>query len=198
MNFLEHWLTEPATDGINNLAERSVAVDVGANTGTWTAPLAGLFKTVVAIEPDLRASDSIPRLENVQIVSAAVGAESGSATFYKRATTGHGCLTEAHPIGGEGMANVPVIATETVAVVSLDELLADGADFVKMDIEGGEVAALAGCKDVGRWERTFFVVECHDTFSAVRAELERLGKKVTRIIHPYHSHPGHCWAIGEP
>jgi len=198
MNFLEHWLTEPVTDGVSKLAEKAVAVDVGANTGTWTAPLAGLFKTVVAIEPDSRASDSIQRLENVQIVSAAVGEESGSATFYKRATTGHGCLTEAHPIGGEGMAPVPVIDTETVSIVSLDDLLADGADFVKMDIEGGEVDALAGCKDVERWRRTLFVVECHDTFPVVLKELERLGKSVIRIPHPYHSHPGHCWAIGEP
>lgn len=198
MNGIEHWLTDCVTSGVNGLGEKAVAVDVGANTGTWTAPLADLFETVVAIEPDSRASDSIQRLENVQIVSAAVGRESGSATFYKRATTGHGCLTEAHPIGGEGMAPVPVIATETVSVVSLDDLLADGADFVKMDIEGGEVDALAGCKDGDRWRRTFFVVECHDTFPVVLKELERLGKRVTRVPHPYHSHPGHCWAIGEP
>lgn len=198
MNFLEHWLTEPVEGGVSKLSQKAVAVDVGANVGTWTTPLAGLFEAVVAIEPDSRASDLIPRLENVQIVSAAAGKESGSATFYKRATTGHGCLTEAHPIGGDGMAPVPVTATETVSVVSLDDLLVGGADFVKMDIEGGEVDALAGCKDVDRWGRTFFVVECHDTFSAVRKELERLGKSVTRITHPYHSHPGHCWAIGEP
>jgi hypothetical protein len=41
-----------------------------------------------------------------------------------------------------------------------------------------------------------FLVECHDTFDAVAVELQRLGKSVRRLPHPFPGHPGHCWAIG--
>jgi hypothetical protein len=80
----------------------------------------------------------------------------------------------------------------------MDDLFPDGVDFVKMDIEGGEVAALRGCKKAESWARTAFVVECHDTFAEVREELERLGKSVERIPHPnQYAHPGHCWAVAK-
>lgn len=199
MNNIEYWLTQPVTDGIARLKNRDLAVDVGANVGTWTGPLAEIFDNVLAVEPDERASQSIPRLANVQILDAAISDETGQADFFFRATTGHNSLLEEHPIGGEGCAPVPVLDRKTVDCFSLDDLFEDGADFLKMDIEGGEVSALRGCVDKARWSRTFFVVECHDTFAEVAVELERIGKKVTRIPHPLAGacHPGHCWAIGE-
>jgi FkbM family methyltransferase len=199
VNGIEHWLTPCVADGVGRLAKKQIAVDVGANIGTWTAPLSEIFSTVVAVEPDGRASDLITRKDNVQIVHAAVSDKTGSATLFKRTTTGHNSLLEEHPIGGEGGAPVPVSGKETVDTVTLDDLLKSGADFVKIDIEGGEVAALRGCKDKSRWSRTFFVVECHDTFGDVSMELDRLGKTVTHVAHPYVGacHPGHCWAIGE-
>lgn len=199
MNSIEYWLKEPVQAVINRLSAREVAVDVGANVGTWTEPLSAIFDQVLAVEPDERASSQIKRQKNVVLLDAAVSDETGSAEFYFRNTTGHNSLLEVHPIGGEGMAPVPVVETKTVDTFTLDELLDEGADFVKIDIEGGEVAALQGCVDKKRWSRTAFVVECHDTFAEVAAELERLGKNVTRIPHPLAGacHPGHCWAIGE-
>jgi FkbM family methyltransferase len=197
MNAVEFWLAEPVISGINRLANKSLAVDVGANVGTWTSPLCQLFDEVLAFEPDERNYSQIPTAENLTVVKAAVSDQTGETPFFVRSSSGHNSILELHPIGGEGMAPVPVVEEKTVSCFSLDDACGNGADFVKIDIEGGEVLALQGIVDVLKWSRTLFVIECHDTFHDVERELARLGKRVTRIPHPLVSHPGHCWAIGE-
>jgi FkbM family methyltransferase len=197
MNGIEIWLTEPVMTAINGLSSKSLAVDVGANVGTWSVPLCEIFDEVVAFEPDERNYSQIPKIENLTIVKAAVSDVTGETPFFVRSSSGHNSILEVHPIGGEGMAPVPVVEEKTIQCFSLDDACGSGADFVKIDIEGGEVLALQGIIDVLKWSRTLFVVECHDTFSDVERELARLGKRVTRIPHPLVAHPGHCWAIGE-
>jgi len=198
MNGIEVWLTQPVMDGIGRLRSRALAVDVGANVGTWTQPLSEIFDNVLAFEPDERNFSQLPTAENVLAAKVAISDETGDAEFYLRSSSGHNSLLEVHPIGGDGMRPVPVVEKVIVPCLTLDDACEDGADLVKIDIEGGEVLALRGCLDAGRWARTLFIVECHDTFSEVVEELERLGKRVTRIPHPLGNvHPGHCWAIGQ-
>lgn len=197
MNNIEFWLTEPVMTAINRLSSKSLAVDVGANIGTWSVPLCEMFSEVLAFEPDERNFSQIPTIENLTVVKAAVSDQTGETPFYVRSSSGHNSILEVHPIGGEGMAPVHAIEERQIPCFTLDDSCSSGADLVKIDIEGGEVLALRGCVDVMRWSRTLFVVECHDTFSEVASELARLGKQVTRIPHPLVSHPGHCWAIGE-
>jgi len=194
---IEFWLTDPVLNAINGLASKSLAVDVGANVGTWAVPLCEMFDEVLAFEPDERNYSQIPTIENLTVVRAAVSDQTGETPFFVRSSSGHNSILEVHPIGGEGMAPVPVVEEKTVSCFSLDDACGNGADFVKIDIEGGEVLALQGCVDVLKWQRSVFLVECHDTFSDVERELARLGKRVTRIPHPLVAHPGHCWAIGE-
>lgn len=198
MTGIEHWLEDAVRLGIDGLQSRLLAVDVGANVGTWTHPLSLAFESVVAFEPDMRASSRIRRCPNVLVVNAAVAESDGTATLFMRPSPEQTSLLRDHPIGAGGGAPAPIHAEVPISCVSLDSAIPGGADFVKMDIEGGEVAALRGCADPERWSRTFFVVECHDSFDAVSAELVRLGKSVTKIPHPYSSaHPGHCWAIAK-
>lgn len=194
----EHWLNGPVSDSLAKLKKLGLAVDVGANTGEWTVKLANVFDKVIAVEPDYRASSLIPTKANVTLISGAVAESSGTATLYVRERACHNSLLEEHPIGGDGMREVKPVEEKQVVCYSLDDLCPTGADLVKIDIEGGEVAALRGCEDEKSWKRTVFVVECHDTFDAVSEQLVRLGKKVTHVRHPLHAHPGHCWAIGEP
>jgi FkbM family methyltransferase len=194
----EWWLKQVLDSAIPKIARREVAIDVGANTGEWTLALSPHFERVYAVEPDERASSLIQAAPNVQIISAAVSDRPGEVTLYKRATTGHNSLLRRHPIGGEGQAAVPVTEESIVKAITLDDSFPSGADFVKIDIEGGEILALSGCSGE-RWDRTFFIVECHDTFRGVAAMLTSLGKRVTDVQHPLSGvHPGHCWAIGVP
>ena len=197
MTGMEFWLEPAVTASVSRLAAHELAIDVGANTGTWTRTLSLMFDKVIACEPDPRASDVIPRRLNVEIRNIAVADVDGTRELFLRPSPDQNSLLEIHPIGAGGMSPAPVLATVDVACESLDSICPEGADFVKIDVEGAELLVLAGCVDVPRWARTVFVVECHDTFSQVEALLIGLGKGVTHVPHPLVAHPGHCWAIGE-
>lgn len=190
----QSWLSGFLDDAVSRLKKREIAVDVGANIGVWTEELAGLFKNVIAVEPDERAFPQIKPLSNVDLHTAVAGDTDGKATLYMRPMATQNSTLEAHPINGD-----PVISRKIVDSVTLDTLCQEGADFVKIDVEGAEAAVLRGCSTDGRWDRTFFLVECHDTFTDVEAELVRLKKKVEKIPHPSEgAHHGHCWAAARP
>lgn len=195
----EQWLIAPTGRAIAMLARHELAIDVGANAGNWTAELAKTFTRVVAYEPDIRAINLIPEIENVTVVEAAVSSRDGEARLYLRPDAGQNSLLYDHPIGAGGQSDAPSVAAVTVASVTLDSRHPDGADFVKIDVEGAEQDVLAGCSSGGRWARTVFVVECHNTRQAVAEELWRLGKRIELHRHPDPTaHPGHCWLIGRP
>lgn len=197
MRGTEDWLYDRVMAGISRLESWHLAVDVGANCGLWTSALSEFFDKVLAVEPDERAYTLIEESLNVTLVKAAVSEFSGESLIHLRPSPEQNSMLLDHPIGGGGGRPAPSISSVPIRTISMDDLCAEGADFVKMDIEGAEVDALRGCVDVDRWRQTLFVVECHDTFGSVKAELERLGKSVERIPHPWVAHPGHCWAIGE-
>jgi FkbM family methyltransferase len=192
----EHWLLQHVRDGIDGLRQKSLAVDVGANVGSWSTMLSREFVSVIAIEPDERASNAAPRLPNVHIIPGCIADAPGTRTLYLRPNAGQNSLLVDHPIGAGSQAPAPVVGELECQCHSLDSLLPGGADFVKIDIEGGEVMALSGMADASRWVDTFLVVECHDTLDAVMAELSRLGKTATVVPHPFvGAHRGHCWVV---
>lgn len=190
----QSWLVGFLDEAVAKLKSRKIAIDVGANIGVWTEDLAGRFETVIAVEPDERVFPLIPTLPNVDLHAAVAGDVDGKATLFMRPMAAQNSTLETHPINGD-----PVISRKVVDSVTLETLCPDGADFVKIDVEGGEAAVLRGCSSDGRWARTFFLVEVHDNFAEVEAELLRLKKKVEKIAHPSTgAHPGHCWAAARP
>jgi FkbM family methyltransferase len=155
-----------------------VAVDVGAHGGQVTRLLAGLLPRgmVIAIEPSsyarsvLRPSLWLRGTQNVAIMAAALGSAQGIATLRtpikRRGDMGYGL---AH-LGDAGGAAREVI--ETVAVTTLDALADAMAlqrlDFVKVDIEGGEAAFLAGARGAIERFRPTMLIE-HDAGFLARA-----------------------------
>lgn len=193
---VEPWLL-CALDGVH----RGTALDVGANAGWWTSLLAAEFERVVAIEPDSRifASLSASLPSNAEARHAAICGRNAQVVLKRRESTEYSSLLDLHPIGGRCASHVPAISEEIVEGYTLDAAFPGGAEFVKMDIEGGEVEALTEASGE-IWRRATFLVECHDTLQDVLAILVRLGKRVELIPHPYpeDAHPGHCWAVGRP
>lgn len=193
---VEEWLLTSLND-----VHRGVAADIGANVGEWTRFLAGQFNSVVAYEPDPRAyevlSKSLP--SNARAVNAAVCDVDEPVTLRMRPSAEQSSLLADHPVGASGGTEAPVIEEKIVIGCTVDKAFPDGCDFVKIDVEGAEVAVLRAASP-GRWQRATFLVECHDTFPEVLEQLHRLRKKVELIPHPYPNaaHPGHCWAIGRP
>ncbi|HEY2470443.1 MAG TPA: FkbM family methyltransferase [Terracidiphilus sp.] len=130
-----------------------VAFDLGANAGFYTLALSRLVGDsgrVFAFEPDarcvylLRRHIDLNKLRNVTIVQAAVSDSIGLVAFN----------------GWELMQSSEYV----VPSVSLDEFIGAGnprPDFVKMDIEGAEVTALKGARNLLTNARTTWLMAPH-------------------------------------
>lgn len=117
-------------------------IDLGAHIGTFSLAAAAWGCRVVCVEPSpsnvalLNASVNRNRFKNVRVVTAAVSDSPGTVEF-----------VQAGPYGlvANPAINAPVIRVPTMTV---DELVAEleweRVDFIKMDVEGSEVAAVRG------------------------------------------------------
>lgn len=123
-------------------------LDLGANIGVFTTLAAhsvGSGGHVVAVEPDprnirhLRANVEHQSLKNVEIVAAAVGAQSGTGHLHAAMAATNSTL---YPVLLE---NNPSAGVVEIPIFTVDELVdARPVDVIKMDIEGAEWAALDG------------------------------------------------------
>lgn len=123
----------------------AVVFDVGAHAGYYTmlfSGRAGGSGRVVAVEPlpgnldNLRRHVSANRLRNVSVVAAAAGAEVGRSGFREESTGYMGHLADDGRLA--------------VDVVTLDDLAGRFGlpQVMKIDVEGGEAAVLAGAARV--------------------------------------------------
>lgn len=176
--------------------QRTLAFDIGANVGTWTTDLAPLFYKVVSVEPDMRCNPPHGR----EYDRRAIWSKTGHATLHRREHSVQSSLLPTHAVG-DGGNEVHVVATETVQCITLDDLSLEYGppDFIKMDIEGGEVEALAGAT-LACFSRCTWLIELHDTRNEVLPHIQRLGfKGVKIIVHPYkNAAPGHEWLLAKP
>jgi FkbM family methyltransferase len=124
-----------------------VALDCGAHVGTWTRILAEQFIHVWAIEPaaDCYAClvENTKGMEGVFLLNAALGEQEGYATLCDDITrpgnTGSRyTLPSFGAVGAEGAPGQPV------KVITIDSLGFGTIDFVKIDVEGNELAVLKG------------------------------------------------------
>jgi FkbM family methyltransferase len=162
-----YWIGQyelPIQEGLaRELKPGMVFFDVGANAGFFTlvaAKLVGSQGKCVAFDPmpenveSVRQQIKLNELGYCTAVQKAVGAHVGEAEF----TFGTaGDSTGRFGSGGDGKT------TMTVKVTTLDEAIArfGRPDFIKMDIEGAEVDALAGAERVLKEERPTWLIELH-------------------------------------
>lgn len=149
---------------VNEVRPGDTALDLGAHVGYYTlllARLVGPRGQVVAFEPDpdnfalLRRNVELNGYGNVELVNAAVSDRPGRCRLFRSAdNAGDHRL---HDSPGEPRPGVEV------GVVTADDVLrgrADGVDFVKVDVQGSEGAALDGMAGVlARSPRVKMMVE---------------------------------------
>ena len=132
---------------VGQLPETGVALDVGANVGLYTVPLARKAGRVFAFEPlpanyeRLGKNVSANNLDSsVACLPTALGATNGTIVLEPTSPGGRtGNAAQAQPGSPTGV-EVPIRRLDDVAL----ELGVRQCDVVKVDIEGGELEFLRG------------------------------------------------------
>lgn len=166
-----------------------LVLDVGANIGALTVPLAKVAKHVIAIEPQpwiadvLTANVAINCLRNVDVIRGALSdkdevVEMPSVPPDKIANFGgiglHGAPSDSTIIG---KLKVPSYAFDNFHIGDGDS---EGCTLVKMDVEGHELPALKGMEQFIKRNKPVLYVENdrQDKSQALMAYIRELGYNI--------------------
>jgi FkbM family methyltransferase len=171
------------------LTPQTYFIDGGANIGYWSMLMRHRAKRVIAIEA---SPDTFERLRenaahnsaDVDLIAAALWSEDGMPLAMARHHFEHAGATVCSRVdradaGGWTTVEVPSITLATV----LERYCPDESApvIVKLDVEGAEIAAVEGSKDVLRRRRAVLLFEDHgsDPDCKVTRHLLNLGMVVT-------------------
>lgn len=168
----EPWIQDLLTEW---LSPGAMFIDVGSHVGFFTmaaSRLVGDAGTVIAVEPDsttfrrLELHISRNALANVRLHAAAASASVGTVQFASSLASDSG-------VRGS-VVETPSDTSYSVDATTLDELSRKATPaVVKIDVEGGEVAALSGASGLLRQHTSKWIVEVHS---------ETLRKEVCRLF----------------
>ncbi|WP_375396958.1 FkbM family methyltransferase [uncultured Sphingomonas sp.] len=136
--------------------DQPVIVDCWANYGVSVVYLKSRYPgaSIKAVEAGprifkmLNTNVTAAALQNVELINKAVSGSSEPVTFYSEGAD-----------DGRTRHLDDAIKAETIPAVTLDELIGDRVDFLKIDIEGAETEALASCTKLANVRQMF--VEYH-------------------------------------
>lgn len=139
-------------------ASGGVAFDIGANIGYTTISLANQCDKVYAFEPDKRSFKMLKlnALPNVECYKLAIADYCGKLNFY--ATDKPNLSTTCKGQGGK---------KKTVDCATIDTFMKFHYNpvFMKMDLEGGEVAAIRGAmKAIASSSKVKLLIELHPQY----------------------------------
>jgi FkbM family methyltransferase len=128
---------------VNALCDHSsISVDIGANRGVYSFLMRQHSKGVIAFEPNPFYADLVRRaLKDVQVIEAAVSDHAGKTILrvpLSQAVAGMGTIEAENTL-----ESIPVHQIE-ISILTLDSLQLPKMGFIKIDVEGHELAALRG------------------------------------------------------
>lgn len=164
--------------------QRRVAVDCGAWVGGWSRHLGTQFRKVISIEanPDNARCVHQNTSKNVRVCNAAVGDRCGEICIAKE---GDGPNVGSF-VCGEGAVKVLMLRLD-----DMPEIHNAGAlDYMKVHVNGMELRALLGAKDLIRRYRPVLTV-------VLKPAIERFGDTIEDARQFLREHLGYAPAGGE-
>jgi FkbM family methyltransferase len=176
---------------------RGVALDIGANRGHYSYVLSGIFREVHAFEPNPGVAGKLREYgaRNVESHDVALSSEEGELELFVPIVDGveqHGWAS----FDPGNMAGAREFTRVKVPVRTLDSFALPEVAFVKIDVEGHEVAVLRGAIETLRHCRPVVLIEVKEANEeTVLRYFEELGYERYRlegghlVLHPRGSGP---------
>lgn len=177
------------------LCERSVRIaEFGANVGFYTIAGGSVAHGIyTAYEPHprscgaLRQNLALNGLDDVKVVEAAAVPTPSPATVELLCPTGtdHAMPSGAMVRGSTFDVAIGPASTVVVRAIPFDTAV-EGADLVKIDVEGLEAQLLESATDQLRAARPVVMVEVHDANRDLRALIPRLMDELDAAVYAMH------------
>jgi FkbM family methyltransferase len=142
-------------------------VDVGAALGAYTWPLSRLCKSCTAFEPNplqaaylRRAFGNTVRIENVALSNISGEIELVIPLDNGRDMAGLASISPGEIFSGRA------VRRQKVAMRTLDSFALGPTGFMKVDVEGHELAVLEGATDLLRRDQPIVLVELEERFAS--------------------------------
>lgn len=149
------------------------AIDGGANKGIYSYYLSRLCRQVHAFEPNPTMynylSAAVPN--NVITYQLALSDTNGEASFQVPTTAKTFHHTRGSLLEVQGEKGETGVVRIDVKVVTLDSLQLDNIGFIKLDLEGNELAALKGAQQLIENNRPVILAEATNTGGSSASEL---------------------------
>ena len=155
---------------IKNIDDKSIFIDCGANQGFYTIPIAASNKNckIIAFEPSVQEMEylnqniSLNNIENIETSYLGIGDKEGSFKFkndnLEKNSTKGGLIIEDENETNE----IKIIDVTTLDKFINDRKLDISSDsklFIKIDLEGYDINAVYGSKDIIKNYISVFLVE---------------------------------------
>ena len=177
------------------LSPGAVVIDIGANLGEWTVPLAravGPVGRVLAIEPTPRTAAALEAtlaanaLRHAEVLRCAISDHDGTAEFAVPLVTSARIDSGTARLGaaraGYEALHVPTRSLDSLA----PERGLDRLDLIKIDVEGHERQVLEGAASTLERRRPVLVIETgHEMETdrpAIRGRLQGIGYRMLGIL----------------
>jgi FkbM family methyltransferase len=182
-----------------NVRNNDLCLDIGAQVGVYTLQMAHWTRPhgkIISFEPNPEAARALERhillnrlKDRVKIIPAAIGQTTGSEILFTTNVSGAGRLNKPAPL----LEVEGPVSKHVVTVLTLDDYCESeqlSPDWIKLDIEGYEFAALASARRLiqRRGKNLKILVEMHPQLwhlvGTTRAEAERLISELNLRLTP--------------
>jgi FkbM family methyltransferase len=189
---------EPQEWILDGLLPGMVMIDVGAHNGRYSVCASrkvGQSGLVVAMEPHPRSVQILKRnlglnvIENVRIFPVACWSERANLTSKSVALLALHAVTA----GEQNDSSIPGISLDDL----IKELGVTRVDWIKVDVEGSELAVLKGARETLGTFRPNLCLEYHQTLSSLNDWLVEPVYHVDRQTEDPHK-PGYGWILTSP